>query len=229
MPRWLCGQHLLWPGFWLHTLLLNYVCECASRQIHVASCHRHQCLFNLYCLLTLGTKGYGSCFVCHSVIWNCVHFYATTKARTRSPRENIAIWLVDFAKTLAFSSYGWLTVMAIQPTAILLCHAQPFNRESRDGAMAGRTYATLHTQTHTKCKTFALHSTTIASVFQQKKTTKICMLASQLHNAEGFEHVFIVTLNWLAYPTIIMQPLCRDAWEDVLCCAPCCLPALLLL
>ena len=57
---------------------------------------------------------------------------------------------MDFAKTLAFSSYGWLTVMAVQPTAILLCHAQPFNRESRDGAMAGRTYATLHTQTHTK-------------------------------------------------------------------------------
>ena len=26
----------------------------------------------------------------HSVIWNCVHFYATTKARTRSPREKIA-------------------------------------------------------------------------------------------------------------------------------------------
>ena len=50
---------------------------------------------------------------------------------------------MDFAKTLAFSSYGWLTVMAVQPTAILLCHAQPFNRvgmgrESRDGAMAGR-------------------------------------------------------------------------------------------
>ena len=27
----------------------------------------------------------------HSVTWNCVHFYATTKARTRSPREYIAI------------------------------------------------------------------------------------------------------------------------------------------
>ena len=105
---------------------------------------------------------------------------------------------MDFAKTLDFSSYGWLTVMVVQPTAILLCHAQPFNRESRDGAMAGRTYATLHTQTHTKCETFAqpLHSTTIASAFQQKK--KICMLASQLHNAEGFEHVFIsICLYWV--------------------------------
>ena len=61
----------------------------------------------------------------HSVIWNCVHFYATTKARTRSPHENISIWLVDFAKTLAFSSYGWLIVMAVQLTAILLGHAQP--------------------------------------------------------------------------------------------------------
>ena len=95
---------------------------------------------------------------------------------------------MDFAKTLAFLSYGWLTVMAVQPTAILLCHAQPFNRESRDGAMAGRTYATLHTQTHTKCETFALHSTTIASAFQKKKQQKF---ASQLHNAKGFEHVFI--------------------------------------
>ena len=88
--------------------------------------------------------------------------------------------------------------MAVQPTAILLCHAQPFNRvgrESRDGAMAGRTYATLHTQTHTKCETFALHSTTIASAFQQKKNKKNCMLASQLHNAEGFEHVFIYKVN----------------------------------
>ena len=27
----------------------------------------------------------------HSVTWNCVHFYATTKARTRSLRENILI------------------------------------------------------------------------------------------------------------------------------------------
>ena len=36
-------------------------------------------------------EGYGSCFVCHSfthsLILNCVHFYATTKAQTRSPRK----------------------------------------------------------------------------------------------------------------------------------------------
>ena len=94
---------------------------------------------------------------------------------------------MDFAKTLAFSSYGWLTVMAVQPTAILLCHAQPFNRESRDGARpAGRT-----PPKPIPSETFALHSTTIASAFQQKKNNKICMLASKLHNAEGFEHVFI--------------------------------------
>ena len=43
----------------------------------------------------------------------------------------------------------------------------------------------IHTQT------VALHSTTIANAFQQNKTQKNCMLASQLHNAEGFEHVFI--------------------------------------
>ena len=40
-------------------------------------------------------EGYGSRLVVrsfiHSVTWNCVHFYATTKARTRSPREYIAI------------------------------------------------------------------------------------------------------------------------------------------
>ena len=67
----------------------------------------------------------------HSVTWNCVNFYATTKARMRSPRENISIWLVDFAKTLALSSYSRLTVMAVQLTAILLGHAHPFNNSCR--------------------------------------------------------------------------------------------------
>ena len=38
---------------------------------------------------------------------------------------------MDFAKTLALSSYGRLTVMAVQLTAILLGHAQPFNNSCR--------------------------------------------------------------------------------------------------
>ena len=38
---------------------------------------------------------------------------------------------MDFAKTLAFLSYGRLTVMAVQLTAILLDHAQPLNNSCR--------------------------------------------------------------------------------------------------
>ena len=71
----------------------------------------------------------------------------------------------DFAKTRlkSTSSQARIKMMAVQPTAMVLYHAQPFNRESHDGARpAGRTpHCT--PKPIPSVEKFALHSTTIAS------------------------------------------------------------------
>ena len=58
--------------------------------------------------LTVGTKGYGSCFVSFCQVE--LQFTSMTELRhkTRSTRETLAIWLEDFVNNAdTFSSYGW--------------------------------------------------------------------------------------------------------------------------
>ena len=54
-------------------------------------------------------ESYSSCFVVHSV-----HRAALTSSRQLryEQAKHVDGWLVDFAKMLSLSSYGWLTVTA---------------------------------------------------------------------------------------------------------------------
>ena len=85
---------------------------------------------------------------------------------------------------------GVLTVMAVQPTGILPGHAQPcdsrFTRRRQAGRDKRKTGGRLNG--HTKCETFAHAQLEQRLVRFSKKI--FCMLASQSHNAEGFERVF---------------------------------------
>ena len=61
-------------------------------------------------------EGYGTWFVIRSVNGATAisaHFCASVKVWTGWARPWLAMWFVDFAKTLSFASYGWLTLMAV--------------------------------------------------------------------------------------------------------------------
>ena len=52
----------------------------------------------------------------HSVQWaaeTIAHFWNSVKVWTGLAQQWLAMWLVDFAKVLSFSSYGWLTLTAV--------------------------------------------------------------------------------------------------------------------
>ena len=122
------------------------MCKCPCLCTSVVAAIVPSCFIGLYATsiwLTLGRRVMVIVLcVIHSVIWNCVHFYAPTKARTISPHENFAIWLVDFAKTLAFSSYAWLAYCdgrpALQPSCghvqLIIIHSvtRNFSKHEQD-------------------------------------------------------------------------------------------------
>ena len=69
-------------------------------------------------------EGYGTCSVIRSFVHSFIrsvhraaetiaHFWNSVKVWTGLARQWLAIWLVDFAKVLSFSSYGWLTLTTV--------------------------------------------------------------------------------------------------------------------
>ena len=49
----------------------------------------------------------------HRAAETIAHFWNSVKVWTGLARQWLAIWLVDFAKVLSFSSYGWLTLTTV--------------------------------------------------------------------------------------------------------------------
>ena len=69
-------------------------------------------------------EGYGTWFVVHSFVRSVhraaetiAHFWNSVKVWTGLARQWLAMWLVDFAKVLSFSSFGWLTLTSLTTKA----------------------------------------------------------------------------------------------------------------